>query len=53
MGRVVCRAEVALVLESAVSVGWVEVHLCLTVASMYVDTLQCHFGTEGIRTCGF
>jgi len=39
-------------LESAVCVGWAEVHLFLCVSSEYADFLQCHLGKEGIRVCG-
>jgi hypothetical protein len=58
---VVFLAEVALALElalelaldSAVCVGWAEVHLFLCVSSMSADTLRCHFGKEGIQASGF
>ena len=36
-----------------VCVGRVEVHLFICVSSMSADCLQCHFGKEGIWTCGF
>jgi hypothetical protein len=58
--RVVFRAEVAsalesaleLALNSAVCIGWAEVHLFLFVSGTSVDTLLCHFGKEGIRASG-
>jgi hypothetical protein len=45
--------EVASALESAESVGGVEVHLLLWVCSMSVDSLRSHFRKEGSRKCGF
>jgi hypothetical protein len=41
-----------LALDSAVCVGWAEVHLFLCVSSTSADSLQCHFGKEGIRLSG-
>jgi len=40
-------------LESAVFVSWADVHLFLCVSGLSADDLQCHFGKEGIRPCGF
>jgi len=57
----VFRAEVASALESvlesaldsAVCVGWAEVHLFLCVSSVSADSLRCHFDKEGSRASGF
>ena len=35
--------------ESAVCIGWVEVHLYLCISSMSPDFLRFHFAKEGIR----
>jgi len=40
-------------LESAVCVGWAEVHLFLYVSSVSADFLRCHVGKEGIWVCGY
>jgi hypothetical protein len=53
MGRVVFPEEVALALDSARCVGWQEVHLFLGVSSVSADSLQGHFGKEGIRPRDF
>ena len=58
---VVFRAEVVSALESAmlsamesaVCIGWAEVHLYLCVSSASVDSLGCHVGKKGIRVSGF
>jgi hypothetical protein len=42
-----------LVLESAVCVGWAEMHLFFCVSRVSADSLRCHFGKEGIRARGF
>jgi len=47
------RAEVASVLVSAVSVGWVEVNLFLCTPSKSAEFFRCRFGKEGIRQFGF
>jgi hypothetical protein len=39
--------------DSAVWVGWAEVHLFLCVSSVSADHLQCYFGKEGIWESGF
>jgi hypothetical protein len=57
----VFQGEVALALESAVEsaldsavcVGWADVHLFLCVSSGSEDCLGCHCGKEGIRASGF
>jgi len=43
-GGVACRAVGKSGLESALSVGRVEVHLYLCVSSVSADSLRCHFG---------
>ena len=53
MGRVGCRAEVELAMESALCVGQGEVHLFLCVSSVSADSLRCHFGKEGSRAFGY
>jgi len=53
LGRVACLAEVVSAPESAVCIGRVKVHLFLCICSMSADSLWCHFGKEGSRTCGF
>jgi len=53
LGRVTCLVEVELALESAVSVGHVEVHLLHCVSSDSAGSLRCHFSKEGSRTFGF
>jgi len=54
---VVFRAEVASglesALESAIWVGWAEVHVFLCISSMSADYLWYHFGEAGTQTCGF
>jgi hypothetical protein len=39
--------------ESAVCVGWLEVHLFLGVSGVPPDYLSCHFGNEGIHLLDF
>jgi hypothetical protein len=39
--------------ESALCVGWMEVHLCICVSSVSVDSLRCHFAKAGSWTFGF
>jgi len=61
VAQVAFWAEVALVqksalesaVESAVCVGWVEVHLFLSMSSVSVDCLPCHEGKEGIHPFDF
>ena len=53
MGRVGCRAEVELAMESALCVGQGEVHLFLCVSSVSADSLRCHFGKEGSQPFGY
>jgi len=43
---VVFRALVASALESALSVGWAEIHLFLCISSESADSLQYHFAIE-------
>ena len=52
LGRIVFWAEGASALESAVCVGWAEVHVHCA-SSVSADSVQCHFGKEGIQLCGF
>ena len=53
LGWVACLPDVELALDSALCVGRVEVHLFLCVSTVSADSLRCHFGSEGSRTCGF
>ena len=39
-------------MESAVCVGWAEVHLFLCISILSADVSGCHVGNEGIRACG-
>jgi len=40
-------------LESAFCVGWVEVHLLLSVSSVSGNCLRCHFAKQGTQAFGF
>jgi len=50
---VACRGDVELAMESALSVGPVEVHLILCVSGLSADSVLFHSGMEGSRTFGF
>jgi hypothetical protein len=42
LGRVGCRADVGLALESGLCVVWGEVHRVLSVSTVSADSLRCH-----------
>jgi len=49
----VCQAEMVSVLVSAICVSRAEVHPFHCTSSVSTDSLRCHFGKEGIHSCGF
>jgi hypothetical protein len=47
LAQVACWAQLASTLESAVSIGWVNVHLCLYLSRVSGNSLRCNVFKEG------